>query len=88
MLGDVQIFSAAGELLEVPAIYNMNGIVHDPGPLAIKGQTNTEFTSSVAVWHCDLMLAGLQVYLFDVMSNQYIVNGQDQLALFRANVGG
>ena len=88
VLGDVQVFSAAGEITELPAIYNLNGIVHDPGALAIKGQSNTEFSSKLTVWHCDLMLAGIQVYLYDVMSNQFIVNGQDQLALYRANVGG
>jgi len=36
------------------------------------------------VWHVDLSVGGQQIYLFDAFSNQYFVNGIDQLALFRA----
>jgi uncharacterized protein len=88
VLADIQVFSAAGEVAELPAIYNCTGFVHDPGSLAIKGQTNTEYSTKLIVWHAELYVAGLQVYLFDAMSNQFIVNGVDQLAVFRANVGG
>lgn len=88
VMGDVQVFAAAGEVAELPVIANINGIVEDPGHLMIKGQTNTEFTSKITIWHVDLILQGIRVYLFDVMSNQFIVNGVDQLAVYRANVGG
>jgi len=33
-------------------------------------------------------VAGVQIYLYDAMSNQYIVGGVDQLALYRAAIGG
>jgi P2 family phage contractile tail tube protein len=88
VLGDVQVFSAAGEITEIPAIYNLTAIVHDPGQLMMKAQQNTEFSTKMTVWHCELYLAGIQLYLFDAMSNQFIVNGIDQLAVYRAFVGG
>jgi len=88
VMGDVQVLSSAGVSADLPAIMNMTGIIHDPGPLIIKAQANTEFSTKMTVWHVETYLEGLQVYLYDVMSNQFIVNGVDQLAIFRANIGG
>lgn len=87
-LGDLQTISANGEIAESPVIYNFTGMPYDIGDIDFKSQEMVEFTSMFDVWHVELMVAGVQIYLFDAFSNQYIVNGVDQLANFRANIGG
>jgi P2 family phage contractile tail tube protein len=86
-LGDLQTISAAGEVFEQPVIYNFVGLPFDVGDLAVKAQELVEFTTSFDVWHVDLSVGGQQIYLFDAFSNQYFVNGVDQLANYRANIG-
>lgn len=87
-LGDLQTISASGEISESPVIYNFSGVPFDIGDIDFKSQELVEFTSSFDVYHVDLTVAGVQIYLFDAFSNQYIVNGVDQLANYRANIGG
>jgi P2 family phage contractile tail tube protein len=86
-LGDLQTISASGEIQEQPVIYNFNGVPYDLGDVQFKAQELVEFTTSFDVWHVDLSVGGVQIYLFDAFSNQYIVNGVDQLATYRANIG-
>ena len=87
-LGDLQTISASGEIFETPVIYNFNGIPFDVGDIDFKSQELVEFTSSFDVYHIDLSVGGVQIYLFDAFSNQYVVNGVDQLSSYRANIGG
>jgi P2 family phage contractile tail tube protein len=87
-LGDLQTLAAAGEIAETPVIMNMTAICKDIGGLDFKAQELVEYTSMFDVYHVDLMVGGVQVYVYDAMSNLYIVNGQDQLAQYRANIGG
>jgi phage tail tube protein FII len=42
----------------------------------------------VSVYHCELYVAGTQIYLYDVFANLYVVGGVDQLSTFRTNLGG
>jgi hypothetical protein len=85
--GDAQTISAGGLIQETLVSGAITGPFHDPGAIVLKSQTNFENTSKQAVWHVELNINGVQIYLFDAMSNQYFVGGIDQLALFRANVG-
>lgn len=87
-LGDLQTISASGEIAESPVIYNFTGMPYDIGDVDFKSQELVEFTSMFDVWHVDLSVGGVPIYLFDAFSNQYIVGGVDQLALYRANIGG
>lgn len=87
-LGDLQTLAAAGEIAEAPVIMNMTAICKDIGALDFKAQELVEFTSMFDVYHVDLSVAGAQVYVYDAMSNLYIVGGVDQLAQYRANIGG
>jgi uncharacterized protein len=86
-LGDLQTLSAAGDIAEQPVILNMVAMPQDPGPLDFKAQELVDFTTTLDVYHVDLSVGGTQIYLFDAFSNQYIVGGDDQLAVFRANQG-
>ncbi len=47
-----------------------------------------ETNSTVSVYHCELYVAGTQIYLYDVFANVYVVGGVDQLSTFRTNLGG
>jgi uncharacterized protein len=88
MLGDLQTISAGGLLSESPVIMNWTAICKDPGPLEFKAQENVEYTSMFAVYHVDLSIAGQQVFVWDSLANILIVNGLDQLSVYRANIGG
>jgi hypothetical protein len=87
-MGDLQTITAGGEISEAPVIYNFTGLPKDVGDIDFKAQELVEFTSVFAVYHCELYVAGVQIYLYDAMSNQYLVGGVDQLALYRAAIGG
>jgi hypothetical protein len=87
VLADLQTFSAAGEIEEQPVIYNFTGTYKDIGKINFKSQELVEFTTELVVYHVELYVAGQQIYLYDAFSNQYIVGGVDQLALYRANIG-
>jgi len=87
-MGDLQVLSSAGETSELPVIYNVTGMTKDPGMIPFKAQENISYKTVITVYHVDLTVAGTQVYLFDAFSNQFIVNGVDQLLQYRANIGG
>lgn len=86
-LGDLQTLSSAGQIAEQPVIFNFTGVCKDPGPIHFKAQENIEYTSMFDIYHVDLSIGGTSVYVFDALSNLYIVGGVDQLAQYRANIG-
>lgn len=88
VLADLQTYSALGEVLETPVILNFTGLSKDAGKLAFKAQELVEYTSDFTVYYVELIVGGVQIYLYDAFSNQYIVGGVDQLAQYRANIGG
>jgi P2 family phage contractile tail tube protein len=88
VLADLQTISAAGETYESPVIYNFSGFCKDVGKISFKSQELVEYTSEFTINHIELYVNGAQLYLFDAYSNQYIVSGVDQLAQYRANIGG
>lgn len=87
-LGSLQTLTSGGQISEAPVIFNFSGIVKDMGPVDFKAQELVEFSTDLTVYHCELYVAGVQLYLYDAFSNQYVVGGVDQLATYRANIGG
>lgn len=87
-LGDLQTLTSGGQIAEAPVIFNFSGVVKDMGDVDFKSQELVEFTTTLTIYHVELYVAGVQLYLFDAFSNQYVVNGVDQLATYRANIGG
>jgi len=86
--GNIEQYTSQGRSAELPVVYLMTGVFKDAGaPLFKKGEM-VETTSVVAVQHCELYVAGVQIYLYDVFANIYVVGGTDQLAQFRTNLGG
>lgn len=88
VMADLQTLSASGEISESPVIMNWTALTKDMGPLDFKAQELVEYESAFTVYHVELYVAGVQLYLYDAFSNQYVVGGVDQLANYRANIGG
>lgn len=88
VLSNLQVYGATGEVEEIPVIYNFSGFCKDTGKISFKAQELVEYTSDFTINHVELYVGGVQVYLYDAYSNQYFVDGNDQLAAYRANIGG
>lgn len=87
VLGDIQVLASSGQISEMPAIFNMTGLFTDVGRVGIQGQENAETDSVFNAYHVELFVNGLPIYVFDALSNTFTVNGADQLAQFKANLG-
>lgn len=86
--GSLEQYTSQGRSAELPVVYLMTGIFKDAGGLLFRQHENVETTSTIAVYHSELYVSGTQIHLYDVMANIYVVNGVDQLAAFRTNLGG
>ncbi len=81
-------YTSQGRAAQLPVVYLMTGVFKDAGSPSFRQHQMVETTSVVSVYHCELYVAGVQIYLYDVFANIYVVGGVDQLARFRANLGG
>jgi Bacteriophage tail tube protein len=86
--GSLEQYTSQGRSAELPVVYLMTAIFKDAGAFRFKQHENVDSTSSLTVYHSELYVAGAQIHLYDVLANIYVVNGVDQLAVFRANLGG
>ena len=86
--GNLEQYTSQGRSAELPVIYLMTGVFKDAGSPTFQKNQMVETTSTVSVYHAELYVAGVQIYLYDVFANLYVVGGVDQLANFRANLGG
>jgi uncharacterized protein len=84
---DIEQYTSQGRVAEYPFVGLMTAQFKDGGPLNFKQHEQVDFPTTLVVYHCEYYVAGVQYLLYDVMSNLYIVNGVDQLAQFRANIG-
>lgn len=82
-----EMYTSQGRIAEVPFVGLMTAQFKDGGPLNFKQHEQVDFPMVLVVYHCEYSIAGTQFLLYDVMSNIYRVNGVDQLAQFRANIG-
>jgi uncharacterized protein len=85
--GSLETYTSQGRTNEQPVVYLMTAVFRDAGKMNFKQHENVDFTSELTVYHCELYIGGVQYLLYDVMANVYVVDGQDQLAAFRANLG-
>jgi uncharacterized protein len=86
--GDLEQYTSQGRASELPVIYLMTGIFKDAGIATFRQHQMVETSSVISVYHSELYVAGVQIYLYDVFANIYVVGGVDQLANFRSNLGG
>ena len=86
--GNLEQYTSQGRSAELPVVYMMTGVFKDAGSPSFRQHRMVETTSLVSVYHCELYVAGVQIYLYDVFANIYVVGGVDQLSNFRSNLGG
>ncbi|MGH7865135.1 MAG: phage major tail tube protein [Candidatus Binataceae bacterium] len=86
--GNLEQYTSQGRNAELPVVYMMTGVFKDAGSSNFKHHQMVETTSVVSVYHAELFVAGVQIYLYDVFANIYLVGGEDQLSQFKTNVGG
>jgi uncharacterized protein len=83
----VEQYTSQGRTAELPFIGLMTAQFKDGAPLRFKQHEQVDFPTTLVVYHCEYYLSGVQYLLYDVLANIYVVNGVDQLAGFRANLG-
>jgi hypothetical protein len=66
----------------------MTGVFKEAGNFTFRQHENVDSVSVISVYHSELYISGTQIHLYDVLANIYVVNGVDQLAAFRSNLGG
>jgi uncharacterized protein len=86
--GNLETYTSQGRTQQQPLVYLMTGVFKDAGAMIFKLHEGVDTTSVISVYHSELYIAGAQIFLFDVIANIYVVNGVDQLAGFRSNLGG
>jgi len=88
VMGDIEQYTSQGLTAELPLVYLMTGVFKEAGNFTFRQHENVDTTSVVSVYHSELYISGTQIHLYDVLANIYVVNGVDQLATFRTNLGG
>jgi len=86
--GDLEQYTSQGRSAQLPVVYLMTAVFKDAGAFLFRQHDNVSTTSALSVYHSELYVGGAQIHLYDVLANIYIVNGVDQLAQLRANLGG
>lgn len=86
--GSLDQYTSQGRTAQLPFVYLMTAVFKDAGSLALRQHENVNTTSALSVYHSELYIGGAQIHLYDVLANIYVVNGIDQLAQFRSNLGG
>jgi P2 family phage contractile tail tube protein len=86
--GNLEQYTSQGRSAQLPVVYLMTGIFKDAGSPTFRQHQMVETISVVSIYHCELFVAGVQIYLYDVFANIYVVGGVDQLSTFRSNLGG
>jgi uncharacterized protein len=82
----IQQYTSQGLIAQLPFIGLMSAQFKDGGPLRFKHE-QVDFPTTLVVYHCEYYVSGVQYLLYDVLANLYVLNGVDQLAQFRANIG-
>jgi P2 family phage contractile tail tube protein len=86
--GSLDQYTSQGRNAQIPVVYLMTGVFKDAGGLVFRQHENVSATSVIAVYHSELYVGGTQIHLYDVLANIFVVNGIDQLAQLRSNLGG
>lgn len=86
--GYLQTFGAAGLTAANAVIFLISGPTKDMGELKMGKFEDAESNVVVCAQHVEQFIGGRRVLLFDAFSNQLEVDGVDELAQFRAILGG
>jgi P2 family phage contractile tail tube protein len=83
----IEQYTSQGRTAENPFVGLMTAQFKDGGPLNFKQHEQVDFPTTLVVYHCEYFVGGVQYLLYDVLANMYVINGVDQLANFRTNIG-
>src|ERR1700722_19249838 len=83
VMGSLETYTSLGRTAQLPLTYLLTAMFKESGDPVFKKNENVDLTSTLTVYHSEMSVAGVQIFMFDVMANQYIVGGVDQLAQFR-----
>jgi hypothetical protein len=86
--GSIEQYTSQGLVAELPLVYLMTGVFKEAGNFTFRQHENVDSISVITVYHSELYVGATQIHLYDVLANIYVVNGVDQLAAFRSNLGG
>lgn len=86
--GHLETYGATGLIATGAAIFLMSGPMKDMGELKFMKHENVDVSTKISIYHIEEYLNGKQILLYDLFSNELIVDGVDVLAQFRANIGG
>jgi uncharacterized protein len=86
--GHIETYGATGVVGVGAAVFLLSGPCKDMGELKFMRHDNVDVTTTVAIYQVEEYLNGRQIFKYNLLSNELIVNGIDVLAPFRANVGG
>jgi uncharacterized protein len=84
---DVQQYGPGGLIAEVPLVAQLTAYFHEMPMGKLVKHENSDNSSALTVYYYKLSIANQDQVEIDVMANVYKVQGVDQLAQFRANLG-
>lgn len=86
--GNLETYNSQGRVLQVPYVVFLTASFVEVPLGDFKQNDKAEFSSKYGATYVKQQVGGINVLEIDVMANIYMVNGVDQLALYRANIGG
>jgi P2 family phage contractile tail tube protein len=84
----IEVYGAQGRTQEVPLVTYLTVQFKKNPAGTFKQHDNAEFGSSFSCSYIKQVIDGKDVLELDYLANIYIVDGVDQLADYRANIGG
>ncbi|MDE9812443.1 phage major tail tube protein [Pseudomonas aeruginosa] len=84
---NVQIFNNSGLVDEIPLVTLMTIMPKEYNLGSFKPRDPSKFETPFSAIYVRQMLNGEEVLLLDYMANIFRVNGEDQLAKYRRNIG-
>jgi Bacteriophage tail tube protein len=86
--GSIENYGPSGLNGRTPGLWLLSATLKESGDLTFKQHENVDKTTTLTVYHLEQWVGSIQTLLYDVQANVYAVDGIDQLAEFRAQIGG
>lgn len=85
---NLETWQGQGLASQVPVVVYLSGRFTNLPLGGYKAKDNAEFELNMSVTAAKLVVNGQELYEVDVLNNIHKVNGNDLLAVYRANIGG
>lgn len=84
----LETYNSMGRILELPVVTYLTVAFKTLPAGKFKQHDNVELDSKFTAYYVKQTVGGIEVVELDVLANIARVNGQDILAVYRANIGG